>query len=208
MCASSIPTELTPIVQISLWEVYVDNPDWNELYKMSTKADKYYWYYQFVGSSDAAFGTSDFELYCSCRWAQQGYFTQDAVARFDSTLESIVGKLTKRLRKFKGTGRPVNLSNAYRLLATDVVTEFSFYKLYNLLEFPDFAAAFQRTLHEFPKIGMWHRHFGLILDLFQAVPCWAVAIINPAGLDIVDFFEVRNIRYQISSYWAAKIAGY
>lgn len=181
-------------MRISPWEVHVDDPDWNEPYKMSAKADKYYWYYRFVGSSDAAFGTSDFELHRSRRAAQQGYFTQGAVARFDPALESIVGRLIKRLREFKGTDQLVNLSNAYRSLAADVVTEFSFHKSYNLLDSPDFAASFQRTLRDFPEIGMWHRHFGLILDLFQAMPRWLVAIINPAGLDVVDFFAARHIQ--------------
>jgi cytochrome P450 len=175
---------------------------------MSARADKYHWYYRFVGSSDAAFGTADFERHRSRRAAQQGYFTQGAVAKFDPHLEIIVGKLTQRIREFKGTGQPVNLSNAYRSLATDVVTEFSFQKSYNLLESPDFAAAFQRTLRDFPEIGMWHRHFGLILDLFQAMPRWLVAIINPAGLDVVDFFAVRLIQYQLSCYSADIIVGY
>lgn len=181
---------LGPIVRISPWELHVNDPDWNEPYKMSAKANKYHWYYTFVGSSDAAFGTSDHDLHRVRRGAQQGYFTQPAVARFDPALETIVDKLISRLGEFKATGQPANLSNAYRSLAADVVTEFAFHKSYRLLDSPDFSAQFQRTLREFPDIGMWHRHFGVILDVIQAMPRWFVAIINPAGLDVVDLFNV------------------
>lgn len=157
---------------------------------MSSRVDKYHWYYRFIGSSDAAFGTSDYDLHRVRRGAQQGYFTQASVARFDPTLDDIIGKLVSRLREFRGTGQVVNLSYAYRSLAMDIVTEFSFPMTYNQLSSSDFAASFQKTFRHFPQIGMWHRHFGLILDLFQAMPPWLVRMINPAGVDVVNMFNV------------------
>jgi hypothetical protein len=188
-----------PIVRISPWELHVDDPDWNEPYKISSRVNKYHWYYKFVGSSDAAFGTSDHDLHRIRRKAQQGYFTQDAVARFDPVLGDITSKLCKRLEEFKGTGQPVNLSNAFRSLATDVVTEFSFHKSYNLLDQQDFAAAFQKTVRDFPEIGLWHRHFGLILDVMDMMPRWMVKIMNPAGIDVLDFFNVFLLSSAFSS---------
>jgi cytochrome P450 len=130
-------------------------------------------------------------LHRNRRKAQQGYFTSDAVVKFDPVLAKITDKLGKRLNEFKGTGQPVNLSNAFRSLATDVVTEFSFQKSYGLLEQPDFAAAFQKTIRDFPEIGLWHRHFGIILDAMDLMPRWMVKIMNPNGLDVLDFFDVR-----------------
>lgn len=144
-----------------------------------------------MGSSDAAFGTADHDLHRSRRRAQQGYFAQDAVAQFNSQLCDITLKLKSRLNEFKGTGQPVNLSNAFRSLATDVVTEYCFHKSYNLLDVPDFAASFQRAIRDFPEIGVWHRHLGLILDIFSAMPRWLVAMVNPAGVSVLDFFNVR-----------------
>jgi len=124
------------------------------------------------------------------RKAQQGYFTLDAVRKFDPSLAAIEETLSKRLREFKGTGQPVNLSNAFRSLATDVVTEFSFQKSYGLLEQPDFAATFQKTIRNFPELGLWHRHFGVILDVMDLMPRWLVKIMNPTGIDVLDFFNV------------------
>src|SRR5277367_2357447 len=59
-----------PIVRISPWELHVNDPDWNEPYKMSSRANKYHWYYRFVGSSDSAFGTADYDLHRLRRGAQ------------------------------------------------------------------------------------------------------------------------------------------
>jgi cytochrome P450 len=189
-----------PIVRISPWELHVSDPDWSEPYKITSRVNKYHWYYRFVGSSDAAFGTSDHELHRRRRKAQQAYFTQDAVARFDPALARITSKLCSRLEELRGTGQPANLSNAFRSLATDVVTEFSFHKSYNLLDQPDFAAAFQKTVRDFPEIGMWHRHFGLILHVMDMMPRWMVKIMNPAGIDVLDFFAVGSrVKLQVPS---------
>ncbi|KAL2060043.1 hypothetical protein VTL71DRAFT_9865 [Oculimacula yallundae] len=178
-----------PIVRISPWELHVNDPKWNEPYKITSRVDKYHRYYKFVGSSDAAFGTADHDLHRIRRKAQQGYFTLEEVTKFDSQLHSICNKLRSRLEEFKGTGQPVNLSNAFRSLATDTVTEYCFNKSYNLLDQSDFAASFQKAIRDFPEIGIWHRHFGLILDIFEAMPRWLVAFINPAGVSVLDFFN-------------------
>jgi cytochrome P450 len=175
-------------VRISPWELHVNDPDWNEPYKVSSRVNKYHWYYKFVGSSDAAFGTADHDIHRIRRKAQQTYFTVDSVARFDPELDRITSKLVSRLLEFKRIDQPANLSNAFRSLATDVVTDYAFHKSYNLLDSPDFAAAFQRTVRDFPEIGLWHRHFGLILHILDLMPRWLTKLINPAGIDVLDFF--------------------
>lgn len=179
-----------PIIRISPWELHVNDSEWNEPYKISSRVNKYHWYYRFVGSSEAAFGTSDHELHRIRRKAQQAYFTLDSVSRFDPALNNITSKLCKRLEEFKGTGQPVKLSDAFRCLATDVVTEFSFQKNYGVLDLPDFGAAFQKTFREFPGIGLWHRHFGIILDVMDLMPRWLVKAMNPDGIGVLDFFNV------------------
>lgn len=169
---------------------------------MSARVDKYHWFYKFAGSTGAAFGTANHDLHRARRKSQQGYFTQDAVAQFDPQLRDITLKLSARLEDVKGTGQPINLSNAFRSLATDVVTEFCFHKSYNFLDLPDFAASFHGAIRDFTEIGIWDRHFGLILNIFLAIPRWIVALINPAGVSALDFFNVRlsgNISAKLTS---------
>lgn len=167
----------------------MDDPDWNEPYKVTNRVNKYHWYQKFVGSSDSAFGTSDHDLHRIRRKAQQNYFTLDAVSKFDPKLESITSTLMTRLKGFKGTGEPANLSNAFRSFATDVVTEFSFHKSYNLLLQPDFAAAFHTTIRDFSGLGLWHRHLGIVFPIMDLFPRWLTELMNPAGIPVLDFME-------------------
>ncbi|EHL02646.1 putative Trichodiene oxygenase [Glarea lozoyensis 74030] len=113
-----------PIVRISPWELHVNDPDWNEPYKVGSRVDKYHWYYKFVGSSDAAFGTSDHEKHRIRRKAQQGYFTLGAVAKFEPVLANITGKLCQRLQEFKETRQPVNLSNDIGVRTKEIVAAY------------------------------------------------------------------------------------
>jgi cytochrome P450 len=128
------------------------------------------------------------------RSAQSGYFTAAHVASFDPQLEAAMKKLVSRLEEFKQSGQPANLSNAFRSLATDNVTEFAFHRSYDFLDSPDFAANFNKTLREFAKIGMWHRHFGLILDVMQSIPPWIVAKLDPSGVDVLNFFQAGSFQ--------------
>ncbi|RDW88511.1 hypothetical protein BP6252_00543 [Coleophoma cylindrospora] len=178
-----------PIIRISPWELHIDDPDWNDAYRISSRPSKDHWYYAFVGSSGAGFGTSDHEVHRFRRKAQQAYFTQEGVASFNQELSTITSKLCMRLEEHRGTNQPVNLSNAFRSLATDVVTQFCFQKSYDLLDSPDFGAVFQKNIRVFPEIGMWHRHFGVVLDVMNTMPRWLVGLMNPTSLSVVDFFN-------------------
>lgn len=133
------------------------------------------------------------------RGAQSGYFTAANVASFDPKLEVIVSKLISRLQKFKNSGQPVNLSDVYRCLATDSITEFAFHKSYNLLDLPDFAATFNRTIRNFTVIGAWNRHFGFILDTMQALPLWVVEKLDPDGYNVLRFFHVGSFLHSVVS---------
>lgn len=178
-----------PIIRISPWEIHVNDPDWNEPYKVTSKVNKYDWFYRFVNTPDSAFGSSDYELHRIRRKAQHNFFTQESVARFEPMLQRQISKFVTRLREHKSTGRPVSLSHAFRSLAADVVTDFSFYESQGLLDQPDFGATFHKSIKPFPEIGYWHRHFGLILNVIKALPRWFVKRTNPGALLIRDFMK-------------------
>ncbi|KAG9242306.1 cytochrome P450 [Calycina marina] len=144
--------EYGPVVRI--WEIHINDPDLNDSFKTSSRINKYYWFYKSVSSSDAAFGTYDHDLRRIRRKAQQDYFTPDAVSQFNPVLQSMTAKLVDRLKEITGSHSTANLFNAFRSLATDVVTEFSFHRCHNLLDKPDFSAAFQKTFRDFPEIGL------------------------------------------------------
>jgi hypothetical protein len=49
----------------------------------------------------------------------------------------------------------------------------------------------------FALVATWHRHFGFILQLFEAMPRWFVALTDPSAVAMLDFFDVSLTNFNI-----------
>jgi cytochrome P450 len=119
------------------------------------------------------------------------YFSMAHVRKAEPDIERIVALLCSRFEEAKGTGQPINLTNAFKSMAADVATGFAFRKSYNLLREPDLAAGQHAMTRTLARVAAWHRHFGFILQLFEAMPRWLTAATFPACLPVLDYFAVR-----------------
>jgi cytochrome P450 len=86
------------------------------------RLDKDAWYYAFVGSKDAGFGTANADLHRARRKAMSRFFAASAISKLESSSVEMVSKLCQRLTAMREEGKPINLSNAFRCLAADSVT--------------------------------------------------------------------------------------
>jgi hypothetical protein len=112
-----------PIVRIGPNEVHIHDPDFfDEVYNVTGRLDKDSWYYAFIGSQDAGFGTANAELHRARRKAMSRFFAASAISKLESSSVQMVSKLCARLAALRAEGKPVNLSNAFRCLAADSVT--------------------------------------------------------------------------------------
>ena len=89
---------------------------------MTSRLDKDPWYYAFTASEDAGFGTANVDLHRARRKAMSRFFAPAAISNLESSSLEKVSKLCKRLKTMRDEGKPVNLSNAFRCLAADSVT--------------------------------------------------------------------------------------
>lgn len=70
------------------------------------------------------------------------------------------------------------------------MTKFAFQKSYNFLDRDDFAASFHQTIRDFSELSNWNRHFGIVVSVIESIPRWLVKFMNPAGVEVLDFFNV------------------
>lgn len=169
-----------PIIRISPHEVHIRDSDYFLQFNCNTpKLDKYAWYYNFVAAPLAGFGTTLHELHRTRRAAMANYFSTANVTRLEPLIHSCVSKLISRLDEHRLQGKVVDLSNAYRCLATDVITEYSLPHSRSMLDSPDFAAGYNRVLRDFSNIATWHRHIPIIFPIFNAIPRWVIAKLDP-----------------------------
>ena len=169
-----------PIVRISPHEVHIRDANFFlQLNSNTSSLDKYEWYYDFIAAPLATAVTTSHELHRTRRLALARHFSTANVAKLEPLIQNCIAKLVSRLDEHRLQGKVVDLSNAYRCLTTDVVTEYALPRSRLMLSSPDFAAGYNRVLRNFSNIAMWNRHFPIIFSIFQALPRWVIATIDP-----------------------------
>ncbi|KAL2424332.1 Cytochrome P450 monooxygenase [Exophiala dermatitidis] len=171
-----------PIVRIGPNEVHIKDPDFfDEFYNVTSRVDKDPWYYAFVGSQDAGFGTANVDLHRMRRKAMSRFFATSAISNLESSSRQKVAKLCQRLEEMRKGGKPVNLSNAFRCLAADSVTDYCMPRGFDLLDSIDFAEDYNRQARTISYIAVWHRHIPIIIPLFMRMPKWLVDMTATEG---------------------------
>ncbi|EGX88617.1 cytochrome P450, putative [Cordyceps militaris CM01] len=158
-----------PIVRINPWEVHIKDADWNDVYKLSARAAKPWWYYKSFGTALSTATTESDQLHRVHRQPLQAWFSSQNVADNVPKVQATIEKLHDRLAA--SLGRVVSLSDAYRSLALDVTTVFAFRQPFGGLDHPDFGRDFNQAVKSYSRIGLLNRYFfGLPLWLLQSLP--------------------------------------
>ncbi|CAF9920936.1 MAG: hypothetical protein HETSPECPRED_004387 [Heterodermia speciosa] len=161
-----------PIVRISPNEVHILDKDfYDTLYGHSLKLDKDPW----AKDHPSGFGTGPSDLHRVRRSALNPFFSPH---RINETQDIIVGKLTKLcdlLTQKRGSGVPVNLSNAYRAFTIDVITEYVMTESIGYLDREDLGAPRYRMIRDGSASQIVMNHFGWIMPIMKRLPYkWAL----------------------------------
>ncbi|KAI1483467.1 cytochrome P450 [Daldinia eschscholtzii] len=169
-----------PIVRINPREVHIADPDWNAVYKYSSKASKPKWFYfRFFGKFPSTNVAESHALHQLRRGPLQVYFASTNIQQYMPTILAQVDKLCSRLHAADGC--VVNLSDAFRCLATDVATGFAFGAPFGHLDEPTFDREFNLAVKMVVRTSMWSRHtFGLLLPMLHSLPESIAKKMNPA----------------------------
>ena len=159
-----------PIVRISPHEVHIRDSDYFLQFNSNTsKLDKYAWFYNFVAAPLTGFGTISHDLHRSRRDTVARYFSTANVARLETLIQDCISKLMSRLDDHRLQGKVVDLSNAFRCVAADIITEYALPRSRSMLDAPDFAVGYNRAVRDFVHLGIWHRHIPVVIPIFKAV---------------------------------------
>ncbi|KAI0886299.1 putative cytochrome P450 [Annulohypoxylon maeteangense] len=176
-----------PIVRINPYEVHISDPEWNAVYKYSSKASKPPWFYfRFFGKFPSTNVAESHTLHQLRRAPLQTYFASSNIQRYIPTITAQADKLCARLRAASVGNSDrgeniVSLSDAFRCLATDVATGFAFGTPFGHLDEPSFDREFNSSVKVVVKASMWSRHmFGLFLPVLHSLPESIARRMNPA----------------------------
>ncbi|KAJ5715260.1 Cytochrome P450 [Penicillium malachiteum] len=168
-----------PIVRINPWEVQIKDPNWNDIYKLSSKASKPRWYYRSFGNTISTTTTESDELHRIHRQALTSCFSTQNISKSEHTIQATIDKLHDRL--LASVGKFISLDNVYRSLAVDMATGFAFQKAFGNLDDAKFSEDFNRALRNYGRTGLFSRYcFGLPFQILQSLPVFISKKLNPA----------------------------
>ncbi|KAF2004225.1 putative cytochrome P450 [Amniculicola lignicola CBS 123094] len=176
--------EYGPVIRINPWEVHINDPAFMDTLWANSKMEKDPFYYRGFGAETSVVTAVTPAMHKLRRGAMAQLFSKASVAKLEPRVLSRVEQLCRRIEEHKRDGKPVDISNAYRCLATDVVTDYAVPKTRNYLDHPDFNKVFNRVLRDVSAVIHWNRHIPFIMPLIQSIPREWVAFFDKDGTSV------------------------
>lgn len=151
---------------------------------------KYTWAVKMFGTDTAFFSTESHELHRIRRAAFAHYLSKGTLVRLEPGIQSVIDKLVSRLEGMKGSGKNVNLLDAYACMTADVVGQYAYAKTFGFLEDPDFSPQWHKMLIEVSENGHLLKQFGFLMPLTKSMPDWIVKRILPQMWALIEFQRV------------------
>ncbi|KAJ4347350.1 uncharacterized protein N0V89_011291 [Didymosphaeria variabile] len=182
-----------PIVRITPFEVHISDPSYfNELYNMKLKLHKDPWYYSWFDRNGSIFATVNPDLHKLRSAPIKKGLSPASIARIEHVLKEHFSRLMRKIEEHRNEGKPINMTDAYRALAIDIVTDISCPTSMALLDTPDLGHAFHEYVRDYTMFAIWNRQFPIIAPLLNSLPRWLVALQGPTALGIVDSLEAQR----------------
>lgn len=134
------------------------------------KLDKDAWFYRCMGNNYGLVTTPSWEQHRARRGAMAKFFSSANVAKLEGRVLSRVQLLLNRIDEHRQSGSVIDISNAYRCYATDIISEYAAPYTRDFLSTPDFSATFNRVLRDFSSFLAWHRHIPIVFPLLNSIP--------------------------------------
>ena len=170
------------IVRITPHELHINDPSFSdEIYSFKAKLDRYEGATQHFGMDDATVFTVPYDKHKLRRAALAPFFARNIVStsNYGDLIQDKVEKLCSRIEGFRGTNQPMNIGLAFRCLATDVISEYALGKSYDLLDTPDFSAAWFEAQRDTGRFVLLAKHFPWLIPLLRRLPAWLITMLSP-----------------------------
>ncbi|KAF2703545.1 putative cytochrome P450 [Pleomassaria siparia CBS 279.74] len=171
-----------PVVRINPWEVHINGPSFMDPLWGNNKLEKDPFFYGGFGTNTGVVSTVPADLHRLRRGAMAQFFSKANIAKLEPRVLARVKQLCKRIETHKAEGKNVNISNAYRCLATDIVTDYAVPKTRNFLDHPDFASVFNRVIRDTSGLTNWNRHISFLHQLMVNAPRSIVKFLDKDGM--------------------------
>lgn len=171
-----------PIVRITPCELHINDPSFcDEMFSFRAKLDRDVNATQQFGMDDATVFTVPHDSHKIRRSALAPFFGRNVIltSSYGSIITRKVEKLCSRIQEHYKTRQPMNLGLAFKCLATDIITEYALGYSYDLLDTPDYSAAWFEAQRGAGESVLFGKHFPRLIPLLRSLPCWLITRLSP-----------------------------
>lgn len=147
-----------------------------------------------LGNPEATFPTIKADVHRGRRNALNPFFSVAAIAKIEPTIHALVDRLAARMAACAQKDEPIPLFYAYRCLTVDMISEYAFGKQLGLIDRADWGESFYLAWRALWEMSGLIRQLPIIMDIFEAMPRWLLAMINPGALEVIDMQEATNVQ--------------
>lgn len=178
-----------PVVRINPREVHVSDPDFfHEIYASSSrKRNKDPQFVASFGLPEATISTIDHDHHRFRRGLVNDFFSKRSVLGLSNIVEERVEKLMERFEGFYKTGKPVNVSNAFAALTSDIITHYCYGKVWHFIEDEDFRSDIRQAGEDFGRFSHINRFFPALTTVMRLVPLNVMAKLMPGKSALFEF---------------------
>jgi cytochrome P450 len=135
------------------------------------RRDKKLEHVNFLDAPLSMVATVEHSLHRLRRAALNTYFTKPQVGAYTPRIQEKVNNLIARLDgDYKGTNKVLNLSDAFKCFAGDVVGDFCFASDHDFISAPDFKVPFLEAFDQLLLFMQYSKYFPFLLKIFHSLP--------------------------------------
>lgn len=147
-----------------------------------------------LGNPQATFPTIKADVHRLRRGALNPFFSVAAIAKIEPNIKAMVNRLSDRIAKAAAQDDVVPLFYAYRCMTVDMISEYAFGKQLDLLDREDWGESFYSAWRALWEMSGLIRQIPVIMTIFEAMPRWVLAYVNPGALEVIDMQDATDLQ--------------
>lgn len=124
------------------------------------------------------------------------YFSKASVDRLEPLIKQKIDDLCQRFEKFRGTGKPIHVENAYMAMTTDIITDYCFGRSYGYMEHPEFSPAWYELWIHGNEFSLFAKQFPWFVSIAQQIP---QSVLEAMKANVVGFLQFRDVCQSVQS---------
>ena len=154
---------------------------------MSVKRDRHGQHQEAFGTPQSTINTIGHVQHKIRRGAMNKMFSKKYILTLESLIREKVEKCSNRCEEFKQSQKVLDLRLLFTCLTTDIITQYTLWRSYDLLTTPDLSPTWRHTFQSGLRKYHIFKHFPVLWKIVNSIPISVINFFSPEFHLVLDF---------------------